>query len=255
MSSLSLNLIAISVFVVTMASLLGPVVHLSPIVPAIVTAGFLGLATLDTFSWQGQGSTLLLDWLAGFSSAHRDRVLRHEAGHFLIAQQLGIPITGYALNAWEAFRQGYPGNGGVRFGSQELEAEMQQGKLSAQLLDRYAAVLMAGIAAETLMYGTVEGGWGDRQQLQAVLLQIGLSPSQRQQKERSAILQAKTLLQENQTIYDALVIAMGRKNSLEDWLHHEGTPHCCKNCRSNPVTTSGCSKWGKTPASGNARKA
>ncbi len=218
MSSLSLNLIAITVFTVTMSSLLGPLVHLSPVVPAIATAGFLGLATLDTFSWQGQGSTLLLDWLAGFSPAHRDRVLRHEAGHFLVAQKLGIPVTGYALNAWESFRQGYPGNGGVRFGSQELEAEIQQGKLSAQLLDRYAAVWMAGIAAETLVYGNVEGGWSDRQQLQAVLLQLGLPPAQRQQKERSAILQAKTLLQENQTDYEALVTAMSHREPLEGCL-------------------------------------
>ena len=216
MSELSLNLVAIAVFLMTMTSLLGPLVHLSPVVPAVATAGVLGLATLDTFSWQGQGSTLLLDWLAGFSPAHRNRVLHHEAGHFLVAQRLGIPITGYALNAWEALRQGHPGNGGVRFGDPQLEAELQQGKLSAQRLDRYCTVWMAGIAAEDLTYGTVEGGMGDRQQLRLILTQLGLSPNQTQQKERLAILQAKTILQNNQTTYEALLTAMAERRSVED---------------------------------------
>ncbi|MBD2021346.1 ATP-dependent Zn protease, partial [Leptolyngbya sp. FACHB-36] len=79
MSQLSLNLVAISIFVVTMTTLLGPLVHLSPVVPTIAVASALGLATLDTLSWQGRGATLLLDWLARFSPEHRDRVVRHEA--------------------------------------------------------------------------------------------------------------------------------------------------------------------------------
>jgi hypothetical protein len=214
--NLSLNLIAISVFLMTLSVLLGPLIHLSPVVPAIATASVLGLATLDTFSWQGQGSTLLLDWLASFSPEHRARVLRHEAGHFLVAHQLGIPITGYALNAWEALRQGYPGNGGVRFGDPELESELQQGRLSVQRLDRYCAVWMAGIAAEDLAYGNVEGGRGDRQQLLTILFQLGLSANQCQQKERLALLQAKTILQENQSAFESLLPLMEERAPVED---------------------------------------
>lgn len=215
MSQISLNLIAISVFVVTLASLLGPFIHLSPVVPAIATFSLLSLATLDSLSWKGQGATLLLDWLAGFSEQHRARVIRHEAGHFLVAHQLQIPVTGYALNAWEALRQGYPGNGGVRFDAQELEAELQQGKLSAQLLDRFCTVWMAGIAAETLIYGDVEGGEGDRQQLRAVLTRLGFSPGNCLQKERWAILQARTLIQSHQEAYEALIVAMEQRFPVE----------------------------------------
>ncbi|MCY7391166.1 MAG: ATP-dependent Zn protease, partial [Leptolyngbyaceae cyanobacterium CAN_BIN12] len=100
MSQLSLNLVAISIFVITMSALLGPLVQLSPVVPAIATASVLGLAALDTLSWQGRGSTLMLDWLAGFSAEHRARIIRHEAGHFLVARQLDIPVTDYTLSAW-----------------------------------------------------------------------------------------------------------------------------------------------------------
>ena len=215
MPQLSLNLVAISIFVVTIASLLGPIVHLSPIFPAIVTAGFLGLAAVDTFSWQGQGSTLMLDWLAGFSTQHRARVTRHEAGHFLVAHLLGIPVTGYTLSAWEALRQGYPGEGGVRFDSQELDAELAEGKLSAQLLNRYCTIWMAGIAAETLIYGDVEGGGDDRQKLEGVIAQLPIAPQEREQKPRWATLQAKTLLESHTEAYAALLSAMEARSSVE----------------------------------------
>ncbi len=216
MNQVALNLVAISVFTVTMSALLGPLIHLSPAVPAIATAGLLGLATLDTFNWQGKGSTLLLDWLSQFSADHRDRVLRHEAGHFLVAHQLGIPVTGYTLSAWEAFRQGQPGNGGVQFDTQALDGELQQGKLSVQLIDRYCAIWVAGAIAEQLVYGNMQGGADDRQKLQMVLSQLRLSPAESQQKERWSTLQAKTMLQEHWTEYEALVIAMAQRASVAE---------------------------------------
>lgn len=215
MNQLSLNLVAISVFTMTMSALLGPLIHLSPMVPAIATAGVMGIAALDTWSWQGQGSTLLLDWLAGFSAEHRARVIRHEAGHFLVAHLLQIPVTGYALNAWQALKQGHAGQGGVRFDSQELESELQQGTLSAQLLDRYCTIWMAGAAAESLTYGDVQGGADDRQKLQMVLMQLRMPAQERQQKERLAALRAKTLLQAHTVAYEALVAALEQGAAVE----------------------------------------
>ncbi|HEY9752827.1 MAG TPA: ATP-dependent Zn protease [Coleofasciculaceae cyanobacterium] len=208
MSQLSLNLVAIAIFTVTMTSLLGPLVHLSPAVPALVTAAALGLATIDNLSWQGQGSALLLDWIASFSPEHRDRVIHHEAGHFLVAHHLGIPVTDYTLTAWDAFKKGYPGQAGVRFDVSELESELEQGTLSAQLIDRYCTIWMAGIAAESLTYESVEGGLDDRLKLQGVLAQLGLPEADRQQKERLALLRAKTILQEQRPAYDGLVTAL-----------------------------------------------
>lgn len=222
MNQLSLNLVAISIFTVTMATLLGPLIHLSPVVPALATAGALGLATIDTLSWQGQGATLLLDWLAGFSPAHRDRVIRHEAGHFLAAHDLGIPITGYALTAWEAFRQGQPGNGGVQFDAQEIEAAVRQGNIPARLLDRYCTVWMAGMAAEVMAYGDFQGGADDRQILRSLLKQLGFTPEASQQKERWAALRAKALLRDRQDAYDALVAAMERRAAVDECLQAIG---------------------------------
>ena len=214
MNPIALNLVALSVFAMTVTTILGPLVHLSPAVPAIATFTVLGVVTLDSFTWQGRGGTITLDWLASFSPAHRARVVRHEAGHFLVAQQLGIPVTRYPPSAWEAFRQGQSGLGGVQFDTQELDTQLQSGKLSVQLVDRYCAVWMAGGVAETLAYDSVEGGADDLQKLRMTLAQLRLPNSEIQQKERWALLQAKNLLQQNQDAYDALVAAMEARTSI-----------------------------------------
>lgn len=210
MSQTALNLVAIAIFTIVVSSLLGPLFDLSPTVPAIATFSLLGLATLDTLSWQGQGGTLLLGWLASFSPQHRLRIVQHEAGHFLVASLLGVPVTGYALSAWEAFRQGQSAQGGVSFDDREL-AQLEQGTLSSQFLERYCTIWMGGLAAETLVYGSAEGGADDRQKLRTVLAPLGFSGSAQEQKERWAVLQAKTLLQTNWSAYEALVSAMQQR--------------------------------------------
>ncbi len=216
MSKTALNVIAIFVFLMTFSSLLGPVLNLSPAVTAITIFAVLGLATVDTTSWQGKGTTLFLDWIAGFSPEHRERVLHHEAGHFLVAYLFDIPIIGYSLSAWEAWKQKQPGQGGVSFNDQKLALQLEQGTVSAQMLDRYCTVWMAGIAAETLVYKNAEGGSDDKSKLATVLTSMGFSPSACEQKQRFFALQAKTLLQKNWSAYQALVSAMRQRASVSE---------------------------------------
>lgn len=211
MSQTSLNLIAISIFSITLSTLLGPMFHISPFVPAAATFGILGLATLDAFSFRGQGRNILLDLLSGTSGQYRDRIIRHEAGHFLVAYLYNIPISGYTLTAWEALKQGQPGQGGVSFDDAELASQLQQGTLSAQLVDRYFTVWMAGSAAEKLVYGNVEGGYDDRQKLRLLWQQLKRPLAECETKERFATLQALTLLQNNGSAYEALVEAMTQR--------------------------------------------
>ncbi len=215
MNQTALNLVAIGIFAMTLSTLLSPLLNIPPAVPAIATFSILGLVTLDSFQWRGKFGSIALDWLARFSPEHRDRVIRHEAGHFLAAQQLDIPVVGYTLSAWEAFRQGQTGLGGVQFDPQELEAELKQNRLSAQLVERYCTVWMAGIAAEQMAYKNAEGGTDDRQKFRETLVQLGISPSELPQRERLSILRAKELLQQHQSAYDALVVSMQERQSIE----------------------------------------
>lgn len=224
MNQMALNLIAISVFTMTMTSLLGPLLHISPFVPAGVVAVVMSVATVDSLSLQGRGISVFLDAMTRlFGGAdYAQRIAQHEAGHFLIAALLQIPITGYTLNAWEALRQGQPGLGGVTFDVQALEQELQQMQraerlqASRQLLDRYCTVWMAGIAAESLLYAAPEGGTDDRQKLRTLWGQLRLSEAEILQRERWAILQAKTLLQAHWSAYEALVTAMTERCSVEE---------------------------------------
>ncbi|MCS6814694.1 MAG: ATP-dependent Zn protease [Cyanobacteria bacterium] len=218
MAQTSFNLTAIAIFVVVMMSLVGPAINLPAAIPASLTAAFLGLAAIDTLAWKGQGATLALDWIARTTGgeAYKSRIRHHEAGHFLVAVLLDIPITGYALNAWDAFRQGQPGLGGVAFDTSQLQQEISQGKLSAQTVDRYFRVWMAGIAAEQLVYGNAEGGEDDRQALRLLWQQCQRPVAEYAQKERWALLQAKTLLQTHQVAYDALVKALAEGASIQD---------------------------------------
>jgi hypothetical protein len=165
MGQVTLNLIAITVFLTTMAVLLGPLVHLAPEVPAIAIATVLGLAIVDQLSWQGTLGNLVIGSLSRLAPEQRQRVIHHEAGHFLVAHLLGIPVTDYSLTAWDAWRKGFPGQGGVQFDTAALEGPLATGHLPAQLLNRYCTVWMAGIAAEQLTYHDALGGQDDCQKL------------------------------------------------------------------------------------------
>jgi hypothetical protein len=216
MNQLSLNVLAVTVFGMTLSILLGPVLNIPAGASVLGILGILSLSTIDSWAWQGKGATIFLDGLARFSQAHRERVVRHEAGHFLVAHKLGFPVTDYSLSAWEAFRKGNGGQGGVQFDATVLEAELQRGQLSEQMLDRLCMAWMAGIAAEQLAYGAAEGGEDDRFTMQQALKQMNLIPSQIENKQRWATLQAKNLIEAHHDAYQRLVSALEQRASVAE---------------------------------------
>ncbi|MFP4296614.1 MAG: ATP-dependent Zn protease [Spirulinaceae cyanobacterium] len=216
MQTTALNLLAIGIFIMTLSVLLSPLLQISPFIPTGITFAVLGLITADTLGLQGKGMTLLLDGVSRFSGEYRDRVVRHEAGHFLVAYHLDIPIKGYTLNAWEALQQGQNGIGGAIVDTEALLPEkLPPGELK-QLIDRLCAVWMAGIAAETLSYGEAKGGRDDREKLAATLDYFGRPESETPLKQRWGELQATTLLKEHQNAYEALVTAMQTQTSVSE---------------------------------------
>lgn len=210
----SLNLIAISIFSITLLALVGPIFQISPTIPAGVTAIVLGLATVDTLSWKNRGATLLLDLFS--SKTDKERVIIHEAGHFLVAYLLGIPIRGYTLTAWEAWRQDYPGKGGVMFEPEAIANTPGEKPQFNELLDSFCLVWSAGIAAELLTYGDAWGGRDDEVTLKTALTTAGIPSHLQRQRLNLALLRAKDLLQEHSVAYQNLVQAMDQRLSLED---------------------------------------
>lgn len=215
MGQLTLNLIAISVFGVTLTMLLGPLVHIPQGVPAIATVTVLAIAIIEQAQWNGTIGNIFLGGVRQFSAGQQQRVVHHEAGHLLVAHLLSIPMTDYSLTAWGSWRKGFPGQGGVQFDTVTLEAAMGEGQIPAQLLNRYCMVWMAGVAAEQLMYGEALGGQDDRQKFTLLWQQLGRTVQQGLAQQRWALLQAKTLLEQHSGAYQVLVEAMATQTSLE----------------------------------------
>jgi hypothetical protein len=209
---ISLNLVAICIFGMTLSSLVAPLVRVSSTIPIAIIFAIVVGATLDSFFFRSTAATLILDTIAGTSSEYRQRILHHEAGHFLVAYLLDIPISGYTLSAWESIRQGRAAQGGVTFAPPPPE-------ISAELLQKYCTVWMAGIAAEKSLYDRAEGGDEDRQKLCGVLFLAGKQQQEIVNQENLATLQAKSLIQNHRTAYQSLVTAMSARQSVID---------CCK---------------------------
>lgn len=209
-----LNILAITIFTITLSALFSPVLHLSPYIPAGITFLLLGLVTIDTLSWKNQGVNLLLNIFA--SEAQKERIIYHEAGHFLTAYLYQIPVTDYNLTPWEAIKNNNSGLGGVIFDSSFLEQKYQDMREFNRLLDRFGVVLMAGIAGEKIIYNNSQGGEEDIKKFQEINRNITLTSANFQMKKRLAILQATTIIEQNKDAYLALVEAMKQRKSVRE---------------------------------------
>jgi hypothetical protein len=202
MNQLTLNAIAISVFGMTLSVLLGPLLNISPSLSAGVILVGLSAVTLDGLQFNSIGLTLLLDSLARLSPRYKQRVLHHEAGHFLAAYLLDLPIESYTLSVWDAFRKGNAQQGGILL--EQPPDIIASGWLKSNI-DKLCIVWVAGGIAEDLKYGSIEGNEDDLRTLRRSLSSLGLNT---QRYEEQAKRQARQLLNENWPTYEALVIQM-----------------------------------------------
>ena len=81
---------------------------------------------------------------AVFESAYRflfpvykQKVIKHEAGHFLLAYLLGCPIQGFFLSAWDASKSGIAGQAGTIFFDNDLSSQLGANKVTRTSIDRY----------------------------------------------------------------------------------------------------------------------
>ncbi|VVA12782.1 PREDICTED: ATP-dependent Zn protease [Prunus dulcis] len=99
-----------------------------------ISLGLLFLWTLDAVSFNGGVSSLVIDTIGHtFSQKYHNRVIQHEAGHFLIAYLVGILPKGYTLSSLEALKKEGSLNvqAGTAFVDFEFVEEVNAGKVSA----------------------------------------------------------------------------------------------------------------------------
>lgn len=138
---------------------------------------------------------------------YRERVVRHEAAHFLVAYLLGVPIASYSLEM---------GKQHVDLVQAALQRQLLEGRLEDEELDRLALVAMAGVAGECTKFSDVMGQTADLMDLQRMINRSArkLSDSEQQNLTRWAVFQACSILKQNESAYNTLVDTMQRGGSV-----------------------------------------
>ncbi|KAL6146670.1 hypothetical protein ACLB2K_057348 [Fragaria x ananassa] len=182
-----------------------------------VSLAALFLWTLDAISFNGGVSSLAIDTIGHtFSQKYRNRVIQHEAGHFLIAYLLGILPKGYTLTSLDAFKKEGSLNvqAGTAFVDIEFVEEVNAGKVSATTLNRFACIALAGVVAEYLLYGYAEGGLADINQLDSLLKSLGFTQKKTDSQVRWSVLNTVLIMRRHEAARAKLAEAMAEGKSV-----------------------------------------
>ncbi|KAK6233084.1 hypothetical protein QQP08_017878 [Theobroma cacao] len=182
-----------------------------------ISLGFLFLLTLDSVSFNGGVGSLVLDTIGHtFSQKYHNRVIQHEAGHFLIAYLVGILPRGYTLTSLEALKKEGSLNiqAGTAFVDFEFLEEANAGKVSATTLNRFSCIALAGVATEYLLYGYAEGGLADINKLDALLKGLGFTQKKADSQVRWSVLNTILLLRRHEAARGQLAEAMSLGKSV-----------------------------------------
>ncbi|CAN1761263.1 hypothetical protein LINPERHAP1_LOCUS7849 [Linum perenne] len=162
-----------------------------------LSLGLLFIWTLDAVSFNGGLGSLVLDTIGhNLSQKYHNRVIQHEAGHFLIAYLVGVLPKGYTLSSLEALQKEGSLNvqAGTAFVDFEFVEEVNSGKVSATTLNRFSCIALAGVATEYILYGYSEGGLADISKLDMLLKGLGFTQKKADSQVRWSVLNTILLL-------------------------------------------------------------
>ncbi|XP_050274594.1 uncharacterized protein LOC126717201 isoform X1 [Quercus robur] len=182
-----------------------------------LSLGLLFLWTLDSVSFSGGVGSLVIDTIGHtFSQKYHNRVIQHEAGHFLIAYLVGILPKGYTLSSLEALKKEGSLNvqAGTAFVDFEFLEEVNTGKVSATTLNRFSCIALAGVATEYLLYGVAEGGLADINKLDMLLQSLGFTQKKADSQVRWSVLNTVLLLRRHKLARAKLAEAMSMGKSV-----------------------------------------
>ncbi|KAL1350589.1 uncharacterized protein [Arachis hypogaea] len=168
-------------------------------------------------SFGGGIGSLVLDTIGhGVSPKYHNRVIQHEAGHFLVAYLVGILPKGYTLSSLDAFQKEGSLNvqAGTAFVDFEFIEEVNAGKLSARTLNRFSCIALAGVSTEYLIYGFAEGGLDDIRKLDLLLKGLGFTQKKADSQVRWSVLNTILLLRRHEAARARLAEAMSKGYSV-----------------------------------------
>nr|ACG42157.1 stress regulated protein [Zea mays] len=179
--------------------------------------GLLSLWSVDFVYFGGGVRNLVLDTIGHYlSQKYHNRVIQHEAGHFLIAYLLGVLPKGYTITSLDTLMNQGSLNvqAGAAFVDYEFLEEINTGKLSATMVNKFSCIALAGVAAEYLLYGRAGGGLADINKLDGLLKGLGFTQKKADSQVRWAVLNTVLILRRHEKARSQLAEAMSTGKSV-----------------------------------------
>jgi len=194
----------VAVLVVTLLALVGPLLGLSPWFTTALVALALTSLTVDAARFGGRGGHLLAETLPGGLLRLR-RIALHEAGHVLVAEREGMAVAAIHVGSLACLRAG------LSAGGTTVLAPPGSARLPLEDLRRWSRVLLAGMAAESLVYGESEGGADDRSLLGRLWGLSGQDVATAQMEQRRARREVEQWLRAERTRLEAEADRLARQ--------------------------------------------
>ncbi|EMS52575.1 hypothetical protein CFC21_098825 [Triticum aestivum] len=191
--------------------------ELSQLQALLTFVGLLFVWSVDLIYYNGGGRNLVLDTIAhSLSEKYHNRVIEHEAGHFLIAYLLGVLPKEYTITCLDTLmKQGSLNvQAGTAFVDFEFVEEINTGKLSAKMLNKFSCIALAGVATEYLLYGYAEGGLDDVNKLDGLFKSLGFTQNKADSQVRWAVLNIVLILRRHEKARSKLKEAMSSGRSV-----------------------------------------
>lgn len=176
----------------------GPAMGLSAAWIVVLVGGVLVALSVDAATWQGMGGHLLAETLPGGESRLR-RIAVHEAGHLLIADTEALPVQNVFVGTLACLRAGLRASGATEFTIPDSV------RMPLEDLRRWSRVLQAGMAAETVIYGSARGGADDRALLGRLWGLSGHDVATAQREQRRARREIEQQLRQRRSDLDKAV--------------------------------------------------
>lgn len=174
---------------------------------ALIPVGFLAIGS--------SAPGLIADGIASFKGTaddnveQKDRVCRHEAGHFLCGYLCGLTVKSYTITDL-----GYPC---VEFHPTSNGSSTGR-ELSAEEVAALSVIAMSGSVAEILSFENAKGGENDFLELENIFKRskVFIASDKRQELTRWGALTAYNLINGNSEKYEKLVDAFQQKKSVSE---------------------------------------
>jgi len=152
-----------------------------------------------------------VDSVSRLNPEYMERIVKHEAAHFLIAYLSGIPVSSYSLGLMEMH---------VELLEAKIEKKLvgKAGVITQEEMEALAVVAMSGVAAEAKYFEKVAGQEADLFSLQKAMNKT--EPKLGAQKEKSitrwAVYKAARIITDNEKSYVRLCRAMKEDKSVAE---------------------------------------